>query len=468
MRAAKIVATVGPASVSEKTLRELLEAGANVFRFNLSHGDLTGHAERIRTVRALSAEAQRHIAVLIDLQGPKIRLGKFAGGGCVLETGQRFTITVDPVLGNIERASTTYQHFGRDVRPGSRVLLNDGAVELRVLNSDGHAVLCEVLSGGPVSDNKGINLPGVDVSSPSLTPKDRADLEYMLREPVDLVALSFVRNGEDVLELRRFLEQRGSALPIIAKIEKPQAWDNLDAVLEAADGIMVARGDLGVEVALEKVPFMQKAMITRARAKGRFVITATQMLESMVSNPAPTRAEVSDVANAIADGTDAVMLSAETSVGRYPVEAVRRMASIVEEAERSLRDIGYPGIAKTRGRPHAELIAAAAFEAAQSGAIAAIVVFTLSGSSARLVARYRPPVPVFAFTPSEAVARQLAVVHGLTATLMPDLRGTDEIISHVNAGIADRLPRNSSIAVVAGLPPGQPGNTNLLRLHRLE
>jgi pyruvate kinase len=326
-----------------------------------------------------------------------------------------------------------------------------------------------VLSGGPVADNKGINLPGVTVSSPSLTAKDRADLEYMLREPIDLVALSFVRSGEDIGELRRFLADRNAALPIIAKIEKPQAWDNLDAVLDASDGIMVARGDLGVEVALEKVPFMQKAMITRARAKARFVITATQMLESMISNPAPTRAEVSDVANAIADGSDAVMLSAETSVGRYPLEAVRRMACIVEEAERSLRDIGYPSIPETRGRTHPELIADAAFEAAQSGAVEAIVVFTMSGSSARLVARYRPPVPVFAFTPSEAVAQQLAVVYGTVPLLMPDLRKTDEVVAHVDQTLTGRnwLPRNATVAVVAGLPPGAPGNTNLLRLHRL-
>jgi len=469
MRAAKIVATVGPASGSGQTLRALLQAGVNVFRFNLSHGEVTEHAERIRLVRAISAELGLHTAVLIDLQGPKIRLGKFQGGGCVLAAGAQFTITAEPVLGDCTRASTTYAQFARDVKAGDRVLLNDGAVELRVIDSDGLSARCEVVSGGPVADRKGINLPGVPVSAPSLTDKDKADLDSLLPESVDLVALSFVRRAEDITGLRRFLQERSSPLPIVAKIEKPEAWENLDAILEESDGLMVARGDLGVEVALEKVPFMQKSMITRARQRGRFVITATQMLESMIVNPTPTRAEVSDVANAIADGTDAVMLSAETSVGKYPVEAVLRMASIAAEAERSLREIGFPAMPAGRGRSHAELIADAAFEAAQSGAVEAIVVFTLSGSTARLVARYRPPVPVLAFTPSEAVARQLAAVYAVTAMPMPNLRSTDDILGHVEQTLLTcrRLAPGASVAVVAGLPPGRPGNTNLLKLHRV-
>jgi pyruvate kinase len=305
----------------------------------------------------------------------------------------------------------------------------------------------------------------VKVSAPALTDRDKAGLETMLREPVDFVALSFVRSPEDVAALRRFLDEHGRRLPVVAKVEKPEGWEALDGILDESDGVMVARGDLGVEMALEKVPFIQKSIIARARRRGKFCITATQMLESMIDSPMPTRAEVSDVANAIADGTDAVMLSAETSAGRHPLEAVRQMARIAEEAG----GLKPPPLPEETDRTHADLIADAACEAAESGSVSAIVVFTLSGGSARLVARYRPPAPIYAFTPKPAVARQLAVVYGVSTIVTPELRSTDDVVTHVDRWltVSGRLPRNAAVAIVAGFPPGRPGNTNLLRLHRL-
>ena len=315
----KIVATLGPAC--DSLLGQLLAAGVDVFRLNASHGTREEHRARIEAVRALARETGTFPAILLDLQGPKIRLGKFETCGCELQTGAEFTITVEPVTGNCERASTSYAKFAKDVKPGDRVLLADGAVELRVLATDGVSARMCVVSGGPISDHQGINLPGANLSIPCLTEKDLADLQFGIAAGIDMVALSFVRTPGDVRLLRS--ELKGANIPIVAKIEKPLAWDNIEPILDEANGVMVARGDLGVEMALEKVPRIQKSIIRRARRKRRFVITATQMLESMVEHPTPTRAEVSDVANAIYDGTDAVMLSAETSVGKYPVEAVR-------------------------------------------------------------------------------------------------------------------------------------------------
>lgn len=448
-------------------LKDLLSAGVTVFRLNASHGTKEEHAGRISAARAAAREARVHAGILLDLQGPKIRLGLFEGGGCTLEDGATFTITTEPVSGTCERACTSFSNFGRDVQPGDRILLADGGLELRALSSDGTAVRTEVIRGGPISDHKGINLPGVRVSIPSLTEKDLADLSFGLAAGIDMVALSFVRSAADVEHLRGRLG--GRPVPIVAKIEKPEGWENIEPILSVTDGVMVARGDLGIETALEKVPRIQKSIIRRARRKGRFVITATQMLESMIEHPTPTRAEVSDVANAIYDGTDAVMLSAETAVGKYPVEAVRFMARIAAETEDSVRKKGYVDPPHPREPVTAEILADAAYHAARDSGAAAIVVFTSTGSSARLVSRYRPPVEIYAMTPHDTTARQLSVNYGVTPILAPDVSSTDEMLAQMNRAMleAGYLRQGQLVVFLAGQPVGRPGTTNLMKLHRV-
>jgi pyruvate kinase len=355
------------------------------------------------------------------------------------------------------------------VKPGDPVLLADGSIRLRVLSTDGVAARCEVINGGRISDRKGINLPGVSLSTPSMTRKDMADLGFGLEHGIDLVALSFVRKQQDVLRLRVFLEERDAKIPIIAKIEKPEAVNNLTAILEEADGVMVARGDLGVEMPMEKVPFIQKSIIRRARRHGKSVITATQMLESMIENSFPTRAEVSDVANAIYDGTDAVMLSAETSAGKYPVESVQMMARIALEAENSIRARGFQEPPPLDNESHADILAHAAYQTARQAAVAAIVVFTRTGASARLISRFRPPVPIYAFTSSEAVARQLSGTFGTRPVLAPDVHTTDEMLGQVEAMLVERewLKAGDVVVFVAGQPIGWAGTTNMMKLHRV-
>ncbi len=463
----KIVATLGPATDAPGILDQLLAAGVDVFRLNASHGTQAEHAARIAAARTAAAAAGAHAGILLDLQGPKIRLGRIVGGGCTLRAGSAFTITTETVTGDCETASTGYARFAEDVQPGDRILLADGTVELRAVASDGVRVRTEVVTGGPIADHKGINLPGVKVSIPSLTEKDLADLHFGLNAGVDLVALSFVRSADDVQQLRSRLG--GRPVTIVAKIEKPEGWENIDAILKVTDGVMVARGDLGVETALEKVPRIQKSIIRRARRSGRFVITATQMLESMVERPTPTRAEVSDVANAIYDGTDAVMLSAETSVGKYPVEAVQVMGRIAGESEESIRRKGF------QDPPHApeptapEVLADAAYHAARDSGAAAIVVFTSTGSSARLVSRYRPPVCIFAITPHDTTARQLAVNYGVTPILAPDVSNTDEMLALMDRVMVEdgHLQQGELVVFLAGQPVGRPGTTNLMKLHRV-
>jgi pyruvate kinase len=463
----KVVATLGPASDSQETVEALIRAGAQIFRLNASHGVWEQHQRRITVIREAEKATGRAVGILLDLQGPKIRLGRFAGGGCVLVTGQSFTITTEEVLGDANCASTTYPEFARDVRPGDRVLLNDGAVTLRARSCEGTAVLCDVISGGPIGDQKGINLPGVKVSAPSLTEKDAADLEAGLAAGVDLVALSFVRSAADVLAVR---ERMGSRrVPIVAKIEKPEAVHVIDSILSVANGIMVARGDLGVEMSLEMVPPIQKRLIRRARKRNRFVITATQMLESMIENANPTRAEVSDVANAIYDGTDAVMLSAETSVGKHPVAAVEYMARIAEETERSIRQRGFVSLAHPKELSDSEIVADAAFNAARAAEVRAIVVFTASGYSARLISRYRPPVEIIAMTTSLDTVRRLLVNYAVTPVLAPNTLTTDEMLSQMDTLLVDRgfLRPGDKAIFVAGQPVGQVGSTNLMKLHRV-
>ena len=466
----KIVATLGPASDSPDTVRQLLLAGVDVFRLNASHSTQAEHAARIAAIRQVTGETGRPASILLDLQGPKIRLGRFAGGGCTLETGGLFTITAEQLVGDCRRASTTYPNFAADVKRGDRVLLADGVIELRVVDVSGMDVRTEVVSGGPISDHKGINLPGVAVSLPSLTQKDLDDLRFGVAQGIDMVALSFVRNAADVHGLREWLRSMHTGpLPVVAKIEKPQAWENIDAILQEADGVMVARGDLGVEVALETVPRIQKSTILRARHHGKFAITATQMLESMIENPTPTRAEVSDVANAIYDGTDAVMLSAETSVGTYPVEAVKFMARIATETENSIRSEGFRNLPASPHFTYAEILADAAYHAARGAHVAAIVVFTATGSSARLVSRYRPPVCIYAMTPRENVGRQLMVNYAVQPVLAPDVASTDEMLAQMDRVLTERghLKAGDSVVFLAGQPVGRPGTTNLMKLHRI-
>ena len=463
----KIVATLGPATDAPGVLQQMLAAGVDVFRLNASHGEQDQHAARITAVREAARQAGIHAGILLDLQGPKIRLGRFENGGCVLATGGQFTITTEQLLGSPERACTGYGRFARDVKPGDRILLADGAVELRALDSDGTNVRTEVIHGGAVGDHKGINLPGVKVSIPSLTEKDLADLHFGLNSGVDIFALSFVRNADDVLGLRDRLG--GRPVSIVAKIEKPEGWQNIEPILDVTDGVMVARGDLGVETSLEMVPRIQKSIIRRARRKGRFVITATQMLESMIDHPTPTRAEVSDVANAIYDGTDAVMLSAETSVGKYPVEAVSFMARIAAESEESIRRKGFLDPPKMPAPSNPEILADAAHHAAREARAAAIVVFTSRGSSARLVSRCRPPVQVYAITPHDTTARQLSISYGVVPMLAPDVSNTDEMLAQMDRILVEKglLKKGELVVFVAGQPVGRPGSTNLMKLHRL-
>ncbi len=408
--ATKIVCTIGPASASPRVVADLLRRGMSVARFNFSHGTHEEHARAVGAVRAEARRQKRHVAILQDLQGPKIRLGRFAGGGAVLRRGAVFTLVTGNAEGNDTRASVDYPGLPRDARPGDAVLLNDGNVRLRVLDVSRKQVRCRVTQGGRVGDRNGVNLPGREVSLPSLTRKDRKDLAFGLTLGVDYVALSFVRSADDVRVLVRAIRSAGKDVPVIAKLEKRQALENLDGILSATDGVMVARGDLGVETSLEEVPHLQQRIIAAALAAGVTVITATQMLESMLRNPVPTRAEVSDVAHAVWDGTDAVMLSGETSVGKFPVEAVETMRKVVESAQRRM-----PPAPEELWRPHglAGAVADAACRAAAALPASAVVVFTRTGGTAKILAASRPPVPVIALTPSPQAAARMALYRGV-------------------------------------------------------
>lgn len=469
MRNTKIVATLGPASRSPEVVQALFAAGADVFRINASHGNHDAHRNVINMVRTLSNGGGRTPGILFDLQGPKMRLGKFEGGQAALADGARFTITVEPMLGNATLACTTYPALAKDVVPGNRVLLADGNVELRVLETNGIAALFEVVAGGVIKDNQGINLPGVRVSLPSMTEKDCADLEFGVAQNVDMVALSFVRTGKDVEALRHRLKALGSRIPIVAKIEKPEALDNLDEILEATDGVMVARGDLGVELALTRVPGAQKTIIERARFRGKFVITATQMLESMIQHPTPTRAEVNDVANAIFDGTDAVMLSAETASGQHPLEAVRMMAAIANEAESYLGQRALPEPPLGEKPTHAEIIAEAAYHSGLSASVKAIAVFTASGETVRLIARFRPRVPIFAFCETVAASRELSVIYGAHPVVPVKVKSIEDMMEACDLKmLGEGWSRiGDSVILVAGAPFGVPGGANLIKLHHV-
>lgn len=471
-RRTKIVATVGPACESEAKLLALMEAGADVFRLNFSHGDQASKAELIRRIRELSRRRQRAVAILGDLQGPKIRTGLMAGGALEIVAGEEVTITTREVRGADRLIPTTFRELPRDVRCGDRVLLDDGLLELEVLEIAGEDVRCRVLVGGVLKDRKGINLPGTAVTAPALTEKDREDLAFCLREGVDWVALSFVRSVADVLELKDLIFQKKGELQVIAKIEKPQAVDDFDAILEAADGIMVARGDLGVEMSPEKVPLIQKMIIRKCNEAGKPVITATQMLESMIEHPRPTRAETSDVANAILDGTDAVMLSAETASGKYPFEAVSLMVRVARDVEGDpvLKDKVFHPIPEVLGyRRLSEAISQAACRVAENVGAAAILAFTQTGGTAAMVAKYRPALPIYAVTPSQSVRRRLALYAGVRS-LRVDIEGdTEAQIRSVEEAVlaATDLKKGDVVVITMGSPVSAPGTTNLMKVHRL-
>jgi pyruvate kinase len=468
MRRTKIVATIGPASRDAQILEELVRAGADVLRLNFSHGTHDEHARVVRTAREIEARLGQPLALLQDLSGPKIRTGRVAGGQIELPDGARVAITTDEsVVGTPELISTTYDALPRDVRRGDSILLDDGNLELRVLTVSSDRVECEVLDGGPLRSHKGMNLPGVRMSVPALTEKDRQDLAFGLEQGVDFVALSFVREASDVDELRDLIRALGHDVPVIAKIEKPQAVDNLEAILQAADGVMVARGDLGVEIGTEEVPTVQKRIIRAANEGGRVVITATQMLESMIDNPRPTRAEASDVANAILDGTDAVMLSGESAVGRFPIETVETMARIANFTEE--HDATAPEL-RPRGRGTAitRSLARVAASVADELGCKMIVAFTESGTTARLASGFRPRVPVVAVTPDDGVARQLALWWGVHPVRAEYVESSDELLAVGEDRLKERkLVKSGDTILILSGHSSAAAATNMLRVHEV-
>jgi pyruvate kinase len=466
-RRAKIVCTLGPVTSSREQIRALVDAGMDVARLNLSHGTHEEHAEVYRYVREASDAAQHAVAVLADLQGPKIRLGDFEDGGVTLAAGDRFTITTEPCEGTRERASTTYAALAKDVTPGSRLLIDDGRVALRVDDTDGVRVRTTVLEGGRLSDHKGINLPGVHVSAPSLSEKDRDDLRFALSLRADMIALSFVRAPEDLEDVHAIMDEVGARLPVIAKIEKPEAVDRLGPITRAFDGLMVARGDLGVEIPLEQVPLLQKRAIRLAREHGKPVIVATQMLDSMIQHSHPTRAEASDVANAVLDGADALMLSGETSVGEYAIPSVETMARIIRAAESQ----GFWSLPSVRRRPETrpEAIALNGVRIAEDLHAVALVAFTETGATVRHVAAHRNAIPILAFTTRPEVRSRLALVWGAETFIVPRVTHTDEMVAQVDGALLQmgRGKKGDYVVIVAGTPPGTAGSTNTLRVHQL-
>ncbi|MBO2449756.1 pyruvate kinase [Actinomadura barringtoniae] len=464
-RRAKIVSTIGPACSSPEQIRALVDAGVDVARLNMSHGEHAVHEQVFHRLRAAAEETGRGVGILADLQGPKIRIGRFPDGPVRLTLGDEFTITTEDVPGSRRQVSTTYQGLPGDVNPGDTVLIDDGRVALEVASVDGPRVLTTVKVGGMVSDNKGLNLPGVPVSVPALTDKDEEDLRWALRLGVDMVALSFVRSPEDADICYRIMEEEGVRVPLIGKIEKPQAVEALPEIVAAFDGIMVARGDLGVELPLEQVPIVQKRAIELCREKARPVIVATQMLESMISAPRPTRAEASDVANAVFEGADAVMLSGETSVGQYPIESVQTMSRIVQVAEKA--SLHATHALNRRSETVGGAIARAAAEVGALVGAEALVAFTMSGETARRLSRYRSPIPLLAFTSVAATRGRLAHVWGVETFIVPHAHHTDDMVRQVEQGLLEtgRVQKGDRVVIVAGSPPGTPGSTNALRVH---
>ena len=461
----KIIATIGPASSSAAVIAKLIRAGMDVARLNFSHGEHADHTKRIRLIRQEAAKAGKQIAIIQDLQGPKIRVGAMQNDAVTLRRGDMVTLTTRKIKGTVSAIPVTYPRLAKDLRAGETILLDDGRLELKVIKKEANALRCRVIRGGALKSNKGINLPGSRISLPSLTRKDREDILFSIEHGVDYIALSFVRSASDIEHARRFIRKQGADIPIIAKIEKPEAIQNLDAIISASDGVMVARGDLGVEMRPEQVPLLQKKIIAACNAAEKPVITATQMLESMIESPQPTRAEASDVANAILDGTDCVMLSGETAVGKYPVQAVEVMARIAMETETSLSPVQPDRHISGVG----ESVAHAACRAAEEQRAKAIVAFTQSGTTALLVSKHRPTVPVISATPFENVARRISLYWGVTPIILTTRRTTDDMIATVEHAMLKRKlvrPRDL-IVITAGVPIGVAGSTNMMKIHRV-
>jgi len=467
MRRAKIVATLGPASSSYEQIRAIIDAGVDVARMNLSHGSHAVHEEIYQTVRKAASDAGKYLGIFVDLQGPKIRLEKFKSGPVMLEKGATFKITIDDVEGDKDICGTTFKGLPSDVAPGDVLLIDDGKVRLRATEVSATTVTTVVEIAGEVSNNKGINLPGVAVNVPALSEKDETDLRWALKMGVDMIALSFVRNASDIERVHEIMKEEGLTLPVIAKIEKPQAVENLEEIIDAFDGIMVARGDLGVELPLEQVPLVQKRAIELARRWAKPVIVATQMLESMIHSSIPTRAETSDVANAVLDGADALMLSGETSVGEFPIETVTTMARIIQSTEENGLD-RIPGLG-TKPHTHAGAVSLAAMEIAELLGSKYVCVFTESGDSMKRISRLRLPVPVLSFTPNEAIANRLSLVWGAHTFLVPKVNHTDDMFDQVDQTVISEglCKPGDEVVVVAGTPPGVSGSTNTLRVHKV-
>jgi len=467
MRRAKIVCTLGPAVESVEKITELIDAGMNMARLNLSHGSHDEHQKRLDLVRAAAKKANKAVAILVDLQGPKIRLGKFSSGPHELSRGDTFTITTDDIAGTKDKVSTTYKGLPGDCKAGDAIMIDDGKVSVQVVQVKGNDVITKVIQPGMVSNNKGINLPGVAVSLPALSEKDIADLRWGLKAGVDFIALSFVRNAADIKDIHKIMDEVGVKVPVIAKIEKPQAVENLQEIVDAFDGIMVARGDLGVELPIEDVPMVQKRCITMARESAKPVIVATQMLDSMMSNSQPTRAEATDCANAVLDGADALMLSGETSVGDFPIDTVKVMARIIERTEEVALDQIPP--LKHSPATKAGAITKAATEVGLTVGAKFLVAFTQSGDSARRMSRLRSPIPMLALTPEIGTYNRLALSWGVESLLTATVNHTDEMVMQVDTILIEskRVKIGDLVLIVAGSPPGIPGSINAMRVHKI-
>lgn len=468
LRKTKIVCTIGPASESLETLKQMISRGMNVARLNFSHGSHQEHAERIRTIRQAALEEEKIVAILLDTKGPEIRTGELSLPEVELQVGKTLTLTTEPIIGNQDKISISYDQLPQDVHPGSTILIDDGLIGLTVLDTSDTEMICKVENGGILKSRKGVNVPGVKVNVPGITEKDEADIRFGIEQGVDFIAASFVRKPEDVLEIRRILEDFHSDAHIIAKIENQEGIENVEAILQVADGIMVARGDMGVEIPVEEVPVVQKELIQLCNRLGKPVITATQMLDSMQRNPRPTRAEASDVANAIYDGTDAIMLSGETAAGKYPMQAVSTMASIARRAESAL---SYEDFFARRAREIDHNITDSMSQAVVSTAAgldcSAIVTPTESGATARRVSKYRPKAPIIAPTPHLSVLRKLSLVWGVCPVVSEYASSTDEMFQHAITSVLSTgmVEQGELIVLTAGIPVGKPGNTNLMKVH---
>ncbi len=458
---------MGPAVETPEKVKELIDAGMNMARLNLSHGSYDEHQLRFNQVRAAAKATGRPVAILVDLQGPKIRLARFIAGPHELERGDIFTITTDEVEGTKERVGTTYKGLPGDCKAGDYILIDDGKVTVQVIEVKGNDVITKVTEPGAVSNNKGINLPGVAVSVPAMSEKDIEDLRWGLRAGADFIALSFVRDAADIKDVHKIMDEEGVRLPVIAKIEKPQAVANIAEIVDAFDGIMVARGDLGVELPIEDVPLVQKLCVELARDMAKPVIVATQMLDSMITNSRPTRAEATDCANAVLDGADALMLSGETSIGEFPIEAVETMARIIQKTEEGGLDRIRP--IKTAPRTKGGAITKAATEVGAIIDAKYLVAFTQSGDSARRMSRLRSPIPILAMTPEPGTFNRLALSWGVESMLTPVVGATDEMVKIVDSVLIDsgRAHIGDNVIIVAGSPPGIPGSTNAMRVHRV-